>query len=72
LDRFTDLCLEHVQADPGKAAACDALTQLRLTWAVRTAEWRLVLLHYISTHQYAVLTHGRARWEQVKTKEVEL
>ena len=72
LDRFVSLCLEHVQASPAKAAACDALAQLISTFAVRPAEWRHALLRYLHTHRYAVLVHGRARWEQVKAKEVEL
>ena len=72
LDRFASLCLEHVQADPGKAAACDALTQLSQTWGMRDPEWRHALLAYIATHRFALLTHGRARWEDVKGKKVEL
>lgn len=72
LDRFADLCLEHVQADPGHAAACDALSQLRGEWAVWPPETRHAFLGYIGSHKYAVLTHGRARWERVKRKECDL
>ena len=72
LDRLTDLCLEHVQADPGQAAACDALTHVRQTFAVRPSEWRHSLIAYLRSHRYAVLTHGRARWEAIKKKAVEL
>lgn len=72
LDRFSDLCLEHVQADPGRAAACDALTQERATWAARPPEWRHAFLGYVASHRYAVLAHGRQRWDEVKAKRVEL
>ena len=65
LDQFADLCLEHVQADFGKAAALPALTQLRETWAARPPEWRYALLGYVKIHAYAVLTHGRARWQRL-------
>lgn len=72
LDRFTDLCLEHIQAEAGKAAACDALTQMRETWAVRPPEWRHSFLGYVGTHRFALLSHGRARWDLVKKRQVEL
>ena len=72
LDRFCDLLLEHVQADFAKAAACDALTQVRQVWAVRPPEWRHAFLNYVGTHRYALLTHGRARWESYKAKEIDL
>lgn len=72
LDRFVTICLEAILADPAKAAACEPLGQLLGTFAVRPHEWRMDLINYINTHRYAVLVHGRARWEQVKTKEVEL
>jgi hypothetical protein len=45
---------------------------LRQTWAVRPPEWRHALLGYFGAHKYAVLTHGRARWEEVKAGRVEL
>lgn len=72
LDRWLSLCLEHVKADAGRAAACDSLQQVIETFAVRPAEWRHELLAYIATHRYAVVARGRARWEQVKRKEVDL
>lgn len=72
LDRWLNLLLEHVQADPVQVAACDALTQLVQTWAVRPPEWRHALLNYCRSHRYPLLTHGRARWELVKRKEAEL
>lgn len=72
LDRFVSLCLGHVQAEPAKAAACDALTAMLQTFAVRPTEWRHSLLGYVRSHHYALLTHGRARWELVKKGECEL
>lgn len=72
LARFVSLCLESIQADAAKAAGCDALGQLLATFAVRPAEWRHAFVDHIHTHRYAVLVFGRARWEAVKAKEVEL
>ena len=67
IDRFVSLCLEHIDADPVQAAACDALTQILQTAAVRPQEWRQEFIHYIMTHHFAVVTHSRARWEEVKS-----
>ena len=72
LDRFASLCLEHVQADAARAAACEALDQLLQTFAVRPIEWRQGYVRYVRTHYYPVVVHSRARWERVKRKEVEL
>lgn len=72
LDRFVTLCLEHVQAEDSQVAACDALLSLLEAWQLRPKEWRLSLLNYLATHRSAVLIRGRRRWEQVKSKEVEL
>lgn len=72
LDRFASLCLEHVQADPGKAAACGALSTLYAEWQAWPPEIRHSFLGYIATHRYPVLAHGRARWEQVKEGKVDL
>lgn len=72
LDRFVSLCLDHIKADAGKAAATQSLGHMLETFASRPIEWRKAFLRYIKTHSYAVLVHARARWEQVKGKEVEL
>jgi hypothetical protein len=72
LDRFASLCLDHVQADAAKVAACDPLGQILATFAVRPIEWRQALVRYLRTHGYSVIVHARARWELVKKKEVEL
>jgi hypothetical protein len=72
LDRLADLCLGHVCAEFGKTAACDALTQLRMTWETRPAEWKHAFVAYISRHRYALLAFGRARWEAVKKGECQL
>lgn len=72
LDRFATLCLDHVQADPGEAARCGPLNQLLSTFAVRPIEWRQAFVRHARTHYYSVLSHSKARWEQVKSKGVEL
>ena len=71
-ERFVTECLDHIKADAGKSAACDALVQVITTMESRPAEWRHGFLTYLRSHSYAVLAHGRARWEQVKAREIEL
>lgn len=72
LDRLVSLCLEHVKASPGAAAANPALGDLLATIGVRPQPWRQEFAHHLVAHRYAVLVHGRARWERVKSKEAEL
>ena len=71
IDRFYSLLVEHVQADFGKAAACSALLQV-LTYRERPDSWRQQFVRWIGTNTFAVLSHGRARWELVKKGEAEL
>ncbi len=72
LDRFANLCLEHIVAEDSKVAACKALLQLLESWANRPPEWRQAFLHYITTHRIPLLVHGRKRWEEVKEAKIEL
>lgn len=72
LDRFAHLCLEHVLADAGRAAACDALTATLETFAARPVEWRQAYVRYCRTHRIALVVHVRRRWELVKKGQVEL
>lgn len=72
LDRFVTICLDHIQADAAQAAACEPLRQLLETFLVRPPEWRQEFLHYIGTHRLAVVVRGKARWDLVKNKEIEL
>ncbi|MGE4195966.1 MAG: hypothetical protein AB7G11_02425 [Phycisphaerales bacterium] len=72
LDRFVTLCLEHVAADPSATAACPPLLQVLETFAQRPPEWRFAFLAWFRSHRYAAIVHGRARWEGVKAKEIDL
>jgi hypothetical protein len=72
LDEFVTVCLEQVQADDGKVAACDALRQILETFRVRPPEWRRKLVATVARRRQPLLVHGRARWEQVKAGTVEL
>ena len=67
LDRWCDLCLEHVKADPGRAAANDRLSRLRDLWHTSwDAEARFAYLDYFRAHPFAVLSHTRAEWDKTK------
>ena len=72
MDRYTTLCLEHVQAEPGRAAASEALGSLLSQFDARPPEWRQRFARYVNDHRMAVIVHGRARWSAVKGKEVDL
>jgi hypothetical protein len=71
-DCFVSHCLDHIKAEDAQVARCEALSQLLTTFPQRTPEWRQAYLDYFRSHRHAVLVHGRARWEQVKAKAVEL
>lgn len=72
VDCFVTHCLDHIKADDAQVARCEPLSQLLSTFPERTPEWRFAYLDYFRTHRHAVLVHGRARWELVKKKAVEL
>ena len=72
LDRFASLCLEHVKADPGSAAACEPLGATLEMFASRPIEWRQAFARHCRTHSYALVARTRARWELVKKGEVDL
>lgn len=64
--------LDHVKADPTKAAACQPLVQLVETAAARTEEWRLALVDHMATRRFSLLAKGRERWALVKEGKAEL
>lgn len=66
LDRLLSLCLDHVKADPGKAAAHPGVAGLLATFATRPPEWRFAFVDYLDSRKYVVLALGRARWEEFK------
>lgn len=64
-DRWATLCLEHVQAEPSRAATCEPLANLLSAWMQRPDEYRQAILNYTETRSFAVLAHARARWQQL-------
>lgn len=72
LDRFITLCLEHIQAEDSRVAACEPLKQIIETFAVRPSEWKYAFTNYVNTHRTALLVHARSRWENVKKGTVDL
>jgi hypothetical protein len=71
-DRWATLCLEHVQADSVKTAACEPLGNLLAAWMGRPVEYRQAILNYTESRSYAVLAHARARWQDVKEGKADL
>lgn len=66
LDRWLDLLLEHVRADPARAAACPQLTGLRADLIGPDEAHRRAFVRYVETRRYAVLAFGRAAWGEYK------
>jgi hypothetical protein len=66
LDRWIDLCLEHIRADAGKVVRLRAFTALRETLRVRDLSWRRAFLRYVENHRFAVLAYARESWETYK------
>lgn len=66
LDRFVSLCLEHVKADAGRAAADDRLNALVADLSDRPAAWSQGFVRYVAQHAFAVLVHGRRAWQAEK------
>ena len=71
IDRWIDLCLEHIRAEPGNVVRLKTFTDLRESLRTRDEPWRRAFLRYVENHRFAVLAYSRARWEQIK-KEREL
>jgi Tfp pilus assembly protein PilP len=71
LDRFVSLCLETVRAEPARAAASEPLFQMVTTFAARPPEWRHAFVEHVRHRRFAVVAHGRARWEACKKGEIE-
>lgn len=72
LEQLASLCFESVQADMGVVAALPAVLSLLEDFARWPRGQRLAYLAYLRANLYPVVVHGRARWEQVKSEEIEL
>ncbi|HEY3967267.1 MAG TPA: hypothetical protein VGM05_22095 [Planctomycetaceae bacterium] len=66
MDRFVSLCLDHVRADAAKAARHPEIGAMLHDWSEQSAAWRQGFVRYVATRSFAILAHGRVRWERVK------
>lgn len=66
LDRWCDLCLEHVRADPGRAAADEKHVAWRTVNDAKDLSWKLSFVRWVASNPYAAVTHGRLAWEEYK------
>jgi hypothetical protein len=66
MERFVSEALSVVKADPARAAANDGLSGLLHEMAGWPPATRAEFLAHLRTRPYAVLTFGRARWEEHK------
>lgn len=68
LDHFLSLALEHVKAEPSRAATSERVLQLFGIFDAPDS-WRVGFLKYVVTHHYAVIIHGRNAWKKHKEDE---
>jgi len=66
MDRWLDLLLEHVKADPSKAASCGYLSGVRSDLTLPDEAHRKAFMRYVETRRYAVMANGRSAWEKYK------
>lgn len=67
MDRWLDLLLGHIKADPARASSCEYLSGVRSDLTLPDETHRKAFLRYVETRRYAVLANGRAEWETYKT-----
>ncbi len=65
-ERWLDLLLEHVRADPVMAAACPYLLGVRAELMTPDEAHRKAFLRYVESRRYAVIAFGRAAWHEYK------
>jgi hypothetical protein len=70
-DRFISIALDHVRADAGKASRNEVLPMMLYDMAEKPAAWRQGFVRYVASHSFAILAHGRLKWEHVKAARKE-
>lgn len=65
-DRWLDLMLDHVRANPAMAAACPELTGLRADLLAADPAHNMAFIRWVESRRYAVLSFGRAAWDDHK------
>lgn len=69
LDRFINVCLEHVKCDIGKVASNETASAVMRRLIPKEESWRLAFVDYLKKHSYVAVVFGRAAWEAKKTKK---
>lgn len=72
LEQFVSLCAEHIKADDGKVAACDALKELFQIFSARDREFAESVFLLFREKRPVLLVHARDRWAQCLAKEIKL
>lgn len=70
--QYINCIVAHVKADHGKVAGSQPLNSVIQHVQTRPSEWHDEFLRYIEKNHYVVLMSARLRWEQYKSKVVEL
>lgn len=64
-DRWLDILLDHVRANPNKVVALRALERIRCDLR-RDRSHAAGFVRWVASRRYAVMAHGRAGWEEWK------
>jgi hypothetical protein len=65
-DTMLNAAVEHVMADPGKAAANERFESLVLMADQQTSAWNRGWASYIQRHSLILIAHARNQWQQIK------
>lgn len=65
-DRWLDLLLDHVRAEAARVVRLGLLRNVRESLRSKDDTHRRAFLRWVETRRYAVITHGRAAWDQWK------
>jgi len=68
VSRFVSLALDHVRADPGRAAVNPRLGELLSKTMTRNPSWREGFVRWMGSHLYVLMVYVRRAWQDVKSE----
>lgn len=68
IDRFISLVLDHIKADPARAARMIEVEELLFATSTKPISWRQGFVRYIASHSFSIIAYARREWENTKDK----
>jgi hypothetical protein len=65
-DRWLDLLLDHVRAEPARTVRLGLLRNVRASLSSRDEAHRRAFVRWVESRRFAALAFGRAAWEEWK------